>query len=130
MIEKERYLVIDPDGSLRWILVDPDHILYAFRKAINCDWLENVYTVLPDIVIIVDEVGKVKQNPQRFNPVASRLYGGAPYGDFIHGPAVVAAIHYRDGESDWVPLSVPELIKLQNFLQIDLNAAKVAENDK
>ena len=123
-MNKERYLCIYPDGFLKWILADPNHLCDAFRKAIGCDWLENVYTILRDIVIIVDEVGKVKSNPQRLNPIASRLYAGTPYGDPIVGPAVVAAIHLRDGESDWVPLTVPELIKLQNFLQIDLSKAK------
>lgn len=123
-MNKERYLCIYPDGSLKWILVAPKNLCSAFCKAIGCDWLENVYTVLPDIVIIVDEVGKVKQNPQRLNPIASKLYAGTHYGDPIVGPAVVAAIHIRDGESDWVPLTVPELIKLQNFLQIDLSQAQ------
>jgi len=126
---KERYLVIYPDGSLKWILTEPDNLCPAFRKAIGCDWLENVYTILQDIVIIVDEVGKVRQNPQKLNPVVSRLYAGTPYGDPIVGPAVVAAIHLRDGESDWVPLTVPELIKLQNFLQIDLSEAEEAADE-
>lgn len=120
---KERFLVIYPDGSLRWILTDRRGMCEAFRKAIGCNWLENVYTVLPDIVIIVDEVGKVKQNRQRVNLVASQLYRGSLYGDMIHGPAVVAAIHLVDGESDWVPCTVPELLRVQSFLQIDLSQA-------
>lgn len=125
---KERFLVIDPDGSLRWIFSDRRGMCEVFRKAIGCNWLEKVYTVLPDIVIIVDEVGKVKLNPQRFNPVASRLYRGSLYGDMIHGPAVVAAIHLVDGEPDWVPCTPPELLRVQSFLQIDLSQAKeVAE---
>lgn len=128
-MNKERYLCIYPDGSLKWILADPNHLCDAFHKAISCDWLENVYTVLPDIVIIVDEVGKVRQNPQKLNPIASRLYAGTPYGDPIVGPAVVAAIHLRDGESDWVSLTVPELIKLQNFLQIDISLAEEAADE-
>lgn len=126
---KERYLVIYPNGKLKWILADGNNLGPVFREAIACDWLENVYTVLPDIVIIVDEVGKVRQNPQRLNPIASRLYAGTAFGDLIVGPAVVAAIHLRDGESDWVPLTVPELIKLQNFLQIDLSKAEDAGDE-
>lgn len=122
LCEKESYLVIYPDGSLKWCLADPDNLCPAFHRAIGCDWLENVYTVLRDIVIIVDEVGKVKQDPQPLNPIASRLYAGSLYGDFIHGPAVVAAIHLRNGESDWVPLSLPELLKVAGFLDLDLDS--------
>lgn len=124
---KERYLVIYPNGKLKWILADGDELVPAFRRVIGCNWLENVYTVLPDIVIIVDEVGKVRQNPQRLNPIASRLYAGTQFGDPIVGPAVVAAIHLRDGDLDWVPLTVPELIKVRNFLQIDLPDQEVPE---
>lgn len=118
-----RFLVIYPDGKLKWLDTDRKHMCDNFRKAIGCNWLENVYTVLPDIVIIVDEVGKVKQDPQPYNPVASRLYRGSLCGDFIHGPAVVAAIHHYNGESDWVPPSLHELFRLQNYLQIDLKEA-------
>jgi len=118
-----RFLVIYPDGKLSWVETDRVRMCSNFRKAIGCNWLENVYTVLPDIVIIVDEVGKVKQDPQPLNPIASRLYAGSMYGDYIHGPAIVAAIHMYQGEYDWVPLTVRELFKLQHFLQIDLKEA-------
>lgn len=121
--EKERYLVIDPDSSFRWILADPDDLCSSFRKAIGCDWLENVYTVLPNICIVVDEVGKVKDDPQPLNPIASRLYAGTLYGDFIHGPAVVVKLDCFDGEYDWCPCTVPDLLKLASFLNIDLSAA-------
>lgn len=117
---KEKYLVINPSGSVKWIHTDRKHMAADFRKVIRCNWLENVYTVLPGIVIIVDEVGKVRQDPQIFNPVASRLYGGAPYGDFIHGPAVVACIGLTDEGMDWIPLQQSQLQLLQNWLQIEL----------
>ena len=118
----EKYLVINPSGSVKWIHTNREHLFEDFRKAIRCNWLENVYTVLPGIVIIVDEVGKVRQDPQIFNPVASRLYGGAPYGDFIHGPAVVAAIGLTDTGMDWIPLRPAQLQQLQNWLQVEIPA--------
>ena len=117
---KDKYPVIYPDGSVMWIHTNRNRMSEDFRKAIRCNWLENVYTVLPGIVIIVDEVGKVRQDPQIFNPVASRLYGGAPYGDFIHGPAVVASIGLTDEGMDWIPLQQSQLQRLQNWLHIKL----------
>lgn len=117
---EERYLVIDPSGELRWIRTSRDNMVRDFHKAIDCNWLENVYTELPGIVIIVDEVGKVKQNPQRYNPIASRLYAGREFGDFIHGPAVVASMGYVDGESDWIPCSDAQLQCVAQYLQIEL----------
>lgn len=117
---EERYLVIDPNGELRWIRTSRDNMVRDFCKAINCDWLENVYTVLPGIVIIVDEVGIVKQNPQRYNPIASRLYAGSQFVDFIFGPAVVASIGYVDGERDWIPCSAAQLQCVAQYLQIEL----------
>lgn len=120
MLTQYEFLVIETDGSLRWIQTNPFRLCEDFYNAIGCDWLENVYTVLDDIVLIVDEVGKVKSVPQDFNPLASRLYGGFLYGDYIAGPAVVAAIHLVDGESDWVPLNTSELVRLSVFLGIEI----------
>lgn len=114
------YPVIYPDGSIKWIRTDRKHMAADFLKAIGCNWLENVYTLIPGIVIIVDEVGKVKQVPQRFNPLASILYGGAQYGDFIHGPAVVASIGLTPEGMDWIPLNGAQIHLLQNWLQIEL----------
>lgn len=119
---EDRYLVIDPIGELRWIRTSRDNMVRDFHNAIDCNWLENVYTVLPGIVIIVDEVGKVKQNPQRYNPIASRLYAGSPFGDPIVGPAVLASIGLVDGESDWVSLTNAQLQCVAQYLQIELPA--------
>ena len=114
------YPVIYSDGSIKWIRTNQNRMAADFRKAIDCNWLENVYTLIPGIVIIVDEVGKVKQAPQRYNPLASLLYGGAEYGDFIHGPAVVASIGLTDEGMDWIPLKGAQIHLLQNWLGIEL----------
>lgn len=112
------YLVIHPSGKLSWMEVDGS-ILDALHKTIGCYSVENVHTVLPDICLIVDECRRIKYPPQPHNELASRLYYGwiCGVGD-ICGPAVVAAIHLVDGESDWVPLSPDELSRVCRYLQI------------
>lgn len=110
----ENYLVIEPSGSLRWVEIDRARLLDGLYKAIGCDCVENVRTIIPDVCLIVDESGKIKFPPQPHNAAASRLYRGWLLGlDNIVGPAVVAAIHLVDGESDWVPLNDAELAKLR-----------------
>lgn len=116
-MSKEKYMVIYPDGSIRWIEVENRQLLPAFYKAIGCDCVENVRTIIPDVCLIVDECGKLKNPPQPHNDVASQLYAGWILGsDNIVGPVVVAAIHLVDGESDWVPLSDEEMFRVQNYL--------------
>lgn len=121
------YLCIEPSGDLRWISVPrlPNNETLRrekFSSAIGCDWLENVYTRLPNICLVVDECGKIKQIPQLPNFLASRLYAGAPFGDLIHGPAVVCAMHPVNeiGEMDWVPLTAGELSVLSLYLGIEI----------
>lgn len=114
---KEKYMVIDPSGEIRWIEIDRLNLLEEFYEAIDCDCLENVRTIIPDVCLIVDESGRIKDPPKPHNDLASQLYLGWILGhDDIVGPAIVAAIHLVDGESDWVPLNDIELFKVQNYL--------------
>lgn len=105
---KEKYLVLDPNGCFHWIEVDRESMSDEFRKAIGCDWLENVYLQY-GFCIVVDECGKIKQNPQPLNPLASMFYPGTLYGDPIVGPVVFVRIGLVDGESDWCPLTKRDL---------------------
>lgn len=89
---------------------------------IGCSCVEQVYTRIRGIVILVDESGKVKYPPQKVNPLASKLYAGAPYGDMIHGPAVVFAMRPTPpiGERDLFPLNKSELNLLSICLGVDI----------
>lgn len=123
MSKMERYLKIDPDGTLSWIPLcrKPRYdSVYNGAEAISvadlypvigCSCVEQVYTRIGRVVILVDESGKVKNPPQKVNPLASKLYAGAPYGDMIHGPAVVFAMRPTPpiGEHDLFPLTKNEL---------------------
>lgn len=117
---KEKYMVIEPSGDVRWIEIDRLNLLEEFYDAIGCDCLENVRTIIPDVCLIVDESGRIKDPPQLHNDRASHMYLGWILGcDDIVGPAIVAAIHLVDGESDWVPLNDFELFKVKNFLGLE-----------
>lgn len=118
-MSKEKYMVIHPDGHTVWMETEREKLLDACYKVIGCSCVENVRTVYPDICLIVDESGKIKNPPQAHNGLASTFYAGWAFaGDDIVGPAVVAAIHLVDGEPDWVPLDDFELAVVQEHIQL------------
>lgn len=114
MSKLEKYLVLHPDGSFRWIYTKHSNILNAFHESIGCDCVE--YVMLPfGFGCVVDGSGKIKADPQPFNPLASRFYPGIQFCDFLAGSVVFVRNGLVDGESDWTELtpmdiSVIELI--------------------
>lgn len=116
----EKYLKIDPSGDFSW--VDIDRVPYSWCDAegmdlqqicqhIGCSCFEQVRTVLPGIVLLVDESGRIKNPPQRHNEIASRLYYGWLIGnDDIVGPALVCSLRPTEpiGELDLFPLTPAE----------------------
>ena len=129
----ERYLRIDPSGEISWISID--RVPYEFDPsidglcldqiyaAIGCSCFEQVRTIIPGIVILIDESGKMKTPPQLHNELASRLYAGYLYGfDNIVGPAIVCAMRPTPpiGEHDLFPLYPKELQQLSAVLGVSL----------
>lgn len=128
----EKYLRIDPSGEITWIQLDrvlhkycdgdgPD--LDQIHASIGCSCMEQVRTVIPGIVLLIDESGKIKDPPQRHNEIASRLYYGFLIGkDDIVGPVIVAALRPTEpyGELDLFPLNDVELAKLSLCLGVEL----------
>lgn len=128
----EKYLRIDPSGEITWIQIDCVHYSWCdadglcldqVHAAIGCDCMEQVRTVIPGIVLLIDESGKIKDPPQRHNEVASRLYYGFLIGkDDIVGPAIVAALRPTEpfGDRDLFPLNQVELAILSLCLGVEL----------
>lgn len=131
----EKYLRIDPSGAISWVEID--RVPYKFDPSIEgmsldqiyqhigCSCMEQVRTVIPGIVLLVDESGRVKSPPQRHNEIASRLYYGWLVGmDDIVGPALVCALRPTEplGELDLFPLNQVELAKLSLCLGVQLPA--------
>ena len=134
MSKMELYLKIDPDGTLSWIPLcrkprfncvyhgEEALDIFDLYPVIGCSCVEQVYTRIRGVVILVDESGKIKWPPQPVNPLASKLYAGAPYGDMIHGPAVVFSLRPTPpiGEHDLFPLTKNELNLLSVCLGVPI----------
>ena len=128
----EKYLCIDPSGVINWVDIDrvpykwcdgDGPSLFQIHAIIGCSCMEQVRTVIPGIVLLVDDSGQVKDPPQRHNEIASRLYYGFLIGkDDIVGPVIVAALRPTEpyGELDLFPLNDVELAKLSLCLGVEL----------
>ena len=128
----EKYLRIDPSGDISWVEIDRVPYFWCdalgmdrlqIYKHIGCSCMEQVRTVLPGVVLLVDESGRIKDPPQRHNVIASRLYYGWLIGkDDIVGPALVCSLRPTEpyGELDLFPLDHVELAKLSLCLGVAL----------
>lgn len=106
---KEKYLLVKTDGSRQSVSIDEANWLNCVYSLLNCDCIEIVQTLLRDVVMIVDESGKMKAGwEKRVNICASQFYAGAQFGDPIVGDAIFA---YRIG---------PDLFPLPNDMHVKL----------
>ena len=83
---------------------DPRAWLDACYNAIGCSTIETTSTVIPDVVLVLDEEGKLRDGWQHcINRVATYL--GGKVSDPIVGDAILARV---DGEN-LVPLSFGDI---------------------
>lgn len=128
----EKYLRIMPSGEISWVEIDRVPYTWCDGEGlsldqiysyIGCSCIEQVRTVLPGVVLLVDESGRIKHPPQRHNELASRLYYGWLVGRAdIVGPAILAALRPTEplGELDLFPLNKVELAKLSLCLGVNI----------
>lgn len=131
----EKHLLISPSGEISWIDLErkPNYgpvyngdlalDLHQIYSVIGCSCVEQVRTVLSNIVLVIDESGKCKNPSQPHNELASQLYCGYQVGmDDICGPAIVMRLRRSGpyGEEDWFPLDPADLAKLSLFLGVKL----------
>lgn len=82
----------DPDASLEW--------LREVYKHIDCDFIEVANTLIPDLVLVVDDSAKLFDGwEERINPFATVLYG-SPW-DPICGHAILC----RRSGPDLIPIT-------------------------
>ena len=114
---QETYFKIDHTGKVSRLQIDRMDMRPEFYLSLDCKSLKNVRTVLRDVCLIVDECGKIKTPAKPVNEYASCFYKGAIYGlDYICGDVIIAAIHLVDGDPDWVPLTMRELVAVSRYL--------------
>ncbi len=121
MSKSEYYLVIYPDGEWKWVEVTSRRqLLCRFYEVIDCDCVEHV-TLPYGFGCIVDESGKLKNPPQPYNPFASRMYPGTPYGDPLVGPVIFVRTDLVDGEYDWCPILPSDLAKIRLITGLNID---------
>ena len=103
-MKSEKYLLIDPSGDVSWISIDRvpykwDPTIEGMNidqiySAIDCDCFEQVRSTIRNVVMLVDESGKLKRPPKPHNELASWLYAGWLYGcDDIVGSVILCELH-------------------------------------
>lgn len=136
-MEMEKYLKTSTSGALEWVdllrapregpvyngaeALSNDDI----RKIVGCEWLEQVHTTVPGVVMMIDETGKLLPRPKAHNELASRLYAGwEPHRiDDIRGTAVLFALRPCNeiGELDLFPLSSAQLAMVGKKMRVEIS---------
>lgn len=121
------YLVLEPDRSVRWEYIRHETWMQQLHQIINCDFVEQVRTLEPGLLLIDDESGKIKDPPKERNPLASNFYLGwlrmrrSPWdivGTVVFAQEVPSGNCY--GEMTWGPLDDGMLAFVADMLGFDL----------
>lgn len=87
--------------------------LQACYRAIDCDCIEVVQTVIRGLIMIVDESGKLKDGWQaKHNIVATTLYGRYGLVDPIVGDVILARVQ----NDEIVPLTSSDIERVMNCM--------------
>ncbi len=84
-----KYLFIPVVGEIKVLELDEPVNFSEVYELIGCDFIETVRVVFSDIIMMVDESGKIKSPAKSLNPRASMFYGGFRYGDYIAGDVLI-----------------------------------------
>ncbi len=84
-----KYLFIPVFGEIKVLELDEPVNFNEVYELIGCDCIETVRIICSDIIMMVDESGKIKNPSKSFNPRASIFYDGYRYGDYIAGDVLI-----------------------------------------
>ncbi len=112
-----KYLFIPVVGEIK-VLELPEPInINDIYEIIGCDCFETVRIISQDIIMMVDESGKIKTPAKSVNPRASMFYPGLRYGVYIAGDVLIGKeIWTSDGPDigGIPPMFLSYLLKLFN----------------
>lgn len=111
----EEFLVVPVSGEMKVLQLDGDDpgFFATLREMIGADGVEIVHC--GEYLMLVDDCGAILDPPKPINKLASTLYPGSDYGDYIHGDALIGALGFRNGEPDIVGLYPRQLTLLQGW---------------
>lgn len=112
----ETYLYVKADGSVSRVIVPYESFNDSVHELVSCSIYELV-RVPGGFTLVVDENGKIYEEPKPVNYKASMLYPGTPHGDAIVGDVLIGRIDLVNGEPDMVGLSEIELSFLEKYFQ-------------
>ena len=100
MSEKNCAVVLTDAQEVKLLQCDPESETFDIaRKVIGCEWIEIVEPeslANDQLVLLIDEEGKLKSGTAYINCIASHLYESEDHGDPIIGSAVIV----KAGEED------------------------------
>ena len=113
----ETYLLLKAVGTYSRVNIPYPEFSDNVHTFIDCEYFELV-SIREKFYFVVDELGKVRENPKPVNPKASLFYPGMLYGDMIVGDVLIGKHGYVDGEADIVGLSEDELKYFESFIEV------------
>ena len=123
MDEKKFAVLLTDTQDVKIVECDPQEEMFDIaRGIIGCDWIELVEPeplAKDSCLLIIDEVGKLRDEDLPINCVASDLYGSDQHGDPIIGNAMVV----RAADERLELLTADEAKQLANSLEEKRNLA-------
>ena len=113
----ETYLLLKADGTYSRVNIPYPEFNDNVHTLIDCEYFE-VVRIREKFYFVVDELGKVRENPKPVNPKASLFYPGMLHGDMIVGDVLIGKHGYVDGEADIVGLSEDELKYFESLIEV------------
>lgn len=113
----ETFLLLKANGKHSRVNIPYPEFCENAYKLVDCESFELV-SIREKFYFVVDELGKVRENPKPVNPKASLFYPGSLHGDMIVGDVLIGKHGYVDGEADIVGLSEDELKYFESFFEV------------
>ena len=121
--KKEQYILIKTNGEISTVAISDCQLLDKCYELLDCSCIE-IVRISHDITYIVDESGKIKENPKEVNPICSALYAGTVYGDPIVGDVLVG-IELAPELYGYNPGMLEEKLKFFNSIKKNLFPSEV-----